>query len=132
MMKKTHSILAKAEEIKDWMVKIRRDFHMNPELGMEEFRTMNKIAEYFDTLGIEYEKGVANTGVVGIIRGNGNGKTVALRADIDALPIQDIKDVVYKSTIPGKMHACGHDAHTTILLGAARLLKNMENELKIV
>lgn len=129
-MEKSCSILDEAKKLKNWMVEIRRDFHMNPELGMEEFRTRDKIVEYLEELGIEYEKGIANTGVVGIISGKTNGKTIALRADMDALPIQDEKNVVYKSTIPNKMHACGHDAHMAILLGAARILKNKQNELK--
>lgn len=101
---------------------------MNPELGYEEFRTRDKIIEYLDALDIEYEK-IASTGIVGIIRGRNSGKTVALRADMDALPIQDEKDLAYSSKTPGKMHACGHDAHMTILLGAAKLLKKRENQI---
>lgn len=124
------SVLAEAEKIKDWLVEIRRDFHMNPELGMEEFRTRDKIVEYLKALDIEYVTGIAGTGVLGIIRGKEEGKTVALRADMDALPIEDKKNVPYRSTVPGKMHACGHDAHMTILLGAARLLKSMEDQLR--
>jgi amidohydrolase len=127
-MKKIYSVLAESEGIKDWMVEIRRDFHMNPEFGMEEFRTRDKIVEYLEILGIEYKK-VAGTGVVGIIRGRKDGKTIALRADMDALPIQDEKDVTYKSTISGKMHACGHDAHMAVLLGAARILKQKQEQL---
>lgn len=125
---KRKSILEEAREINDWLIDIRRDFHKNPELGFQEIRTQGKIMEYLDQLGIKYKK-IANTGVLGIIRGKKEGKTVALRADMDALPIQDAKDVPYKSTVPGKMHACGHDAHTTILLGAARLLKKREDEI---
>jgi len=128
-MKAVHPVLAEAEKIKDLMVKIRRDFHMNPEFGMEEFRTRDKIIEYLETFGIEYVTGIAGTGVVGIIRGKGEGKTIALRADMDALPIQDEKDVTYRSTIPGKMHACGHDAHMTVLLGAAKILKEKQEQL---
>lgn len=128
-MGKHSQILLEAQKIKDWMVGIRRDFHMNPELSTEEFRTSDKIVEYLEGLGVEYERGIANTGIVGMIRGKKDGKTVALRADMDALPIQDEKDVVYKSRIDGKMHACGHDAHVAILLGAARILKDMEEDL---
>jgi amidohydrolase len=80
-------------------------------------------------MGIEYKTGIADTGVLGIIRGKQSGKTVALRADMDALPIQDKKDAVYKSRIDGKMHACGHDAHTAVLLGTAKILKGMETNL---
>lgn len=125
---KSKNILEEAREINDWLVNIRRDFHRNPELGLEEIRTQEKVMEYLDSLGIEYER-IASTGVLGIIKGNKKGKTVALRADMDALPIQDEKDVPYKSTIPGKMHACGHDAHMTVLLGAARLIKEREDKL---
>ena len=128
-MKKYNEILTEALNIKDWIVEIRRDLHMNPELSTEEFRTRDKIVEYLENLGIEYKTGIADTGVLGIIRGKQSGKTVALRADIDALPIQDKKDVPYKSTVDGKMHACGHDAHAAILLGAAKILKNMEDDL---
>lgn len=128
-MRKYNEILTKARNIKDWIVGIRRDLHMNPELSTEEFRTRDKIVEYLEDLGIEYETGIADTGVVGIIRGGQKGKTVALRADIDALPIQDKKDVPYRSAVDGKMHACGHDAHTAILLGTAKMLKDMEDNL---
>ncbi len=118
----------KAGEIKDWLISIRRDFHQNPEFGMEEYRTQGKIIELLESMKIEYQS-VANTGIVGLIRGNAPGKTVALRADMDALPIIDLKDVSYKSKIQGKMHACGHDAHMTILLGAARLLNEIKSNL---
>lgn len=119
-------------QIYDELVNIRRDFHMHPELGMKEYRTSSKIAEYLDKWGIEYESGIANTGIVAIIRGRQTPdfKTVALRADIDALPIQEENDVEYKSIYNGKMHACGHDVHTTILLGTAKILKEMEDEIE--
>lgn len=122
--------LENAEKIKEWLVEARRDFHMNPELGMEELRTGKKISEYLDEMGIEHRTGVAKTGVVGIIRGGYEGKTVALRADMDALPIKDEKNVEYKSKVAGKMHACGHDAHMAILLGAAKILNSMRDQLK--
>lgn len=122
-------ILDKTLEIKDWVINIRRDFHQYPELGYEEFRTQGKIIEYLNELGIENHV-VAKTGVMGIIRGNAEGKTVALRADIDALPMEDKKDVEYKSKHPGKMHSCGHDSHAAILLGAARVLSTMKEEIK--
>ncbi|MGI6427288.1 MAG: M20 metallopeptidase family protein [Natronincolaceae bacterium] len=128
-MKKYNEILAGAQDIRDWTVKVRRDFHMNPELSGKEFRTRDKVIEYLKDMGIEYKTGIADTGVLGIIRGKQSGKTVALRADMDALPIQDKKDAVYKSRIDGKMHACGHDAHTAVLLGTAKILKGMETNL---
>lgn len=116
-------------DMKPYLVETRRDIHKHPEFGMEEFRTKGKIEEQLDEMGIAYESGIAHTGVVGIIKGDNEGKTVALRADMDALPIQEVNDVPYKSTIDGKMHACGHDAHTTILLGAARMLQKYKQHL---
>ena len=104
------------------MIEIRRDLHEHPELGLEEHRTSAKIQSLLDEMGVEHEDGLGGTGVLGLIPGDGEGKVVALRADMDALPLQDEKDVTYASKVPGKMHACGHDVHTTILLGAARLL----------
>jgi len=117
------------DDIKDELINIRRDFHMNPELGGNEFRTMNKICEYLETWGIEYTSCVAETGVVAIIRGGKCGKTIGVRADIDALPIKEENEVSYKSLIEGTMHACGHDAHTAIALEAAKILKSMESQL---
>ncbi len=105
------------------MIEIRRDLHQHPELGLEEHRTSAKVQDLLDEMGIEHVDGLGGTGVLGLIRGTGEGNVVALRGDMDALPIQDAKDVPYASTIPGKMHACGHDVHTTVLLGAARLLQ---------
>ncbi|SET63766.1 amidohydrolase [Natronincola peptidivorans] len=122
-------ILKEAEAIKNWLCTVRRDFHQNPELGMEEFRTQEKITTYLQEMGIEVITGIANTAVVAMIRGKYPGKTVALRGDMDALPIADRKKVSYRSKIEGKMHACGHDAHMTILLGAAKLLKGMEDRI---
>jgi amidohydrolase len=115
-------LLAAAEAILPWMVEIRRDLHQHPELGLEEFRTAARVAERLDELGIEHVDGIGGTGVLGLIPGRPGGPVVALRADLDALPLEDAKDVPYRSTVPGRMHACGHDAHTTILLGAARIL----------
>ncbi len=118
------------DQLKDWLIQVRRDFHLHPELGFEENRTAKKIAAYLDEMGIEYIEGIARTGIVGIIRGGQEGKTIALRADIDALPIQDEKKTEYQSMVEGKMHACGHDAHTTILLGTAKVLNEMKDSLK--
>jgi amidohydrolase len=122
-LKTPSEILESAREILPWMIEIRRDLHRHPELGLEEHRTSAKIRGLLDEMGIEHRDGLGGTGVLGVIRGNGDGRVVALRGDMDALPIQDDKDVPYRSTVAGKMHACGHDVHTTVLLGAARLLQ---------
>jgi amidohydrolase len=115
----------------DQLVEIRRDFHKNPELSGKEIRTGDKICEYLDSWGIEYERGYADTGIVGIIRGRkGPGKTIGVRADIDALPITEEADYDYCSVNEGVMHACGHDVHTTILLGMGKILKDLENEIE--
>ena len=116
------------EEIYDEMVKIRRKIHMNPELGDEEFETSATIKEFLKNNGIEYEE-IINTGIVATIY-NGEGKTVATRADIDALPIFEENEVEYKSKINGKMHACGHDAHITIQMGVAKILANNKDKWK--
>jgi amidohydrolase len=126
----SNKVLELAKEISPWLSKVRRDFHMYPELGMEEFRTQRKICEYLDEFGISYKK-MAKTGVVGEIKGNNAFKTIALRADMDALPILEKNNVSYKSQNNGVMHACGHDAHTTILLGVAKILSEKKDELRV-
>jgi amidohydrolase len=101
---------------------IRRDIHANPELGLEEHRTAELVARKLEEWGIEVHRGVGKTGVVGVLR-SGNGEaTIGLRADMDALPIVEANDFAYRSQNTGTMHACGHDGHTTMLLGAARYL----------
>ena len=112
------------DEIFDELVQIRRDFHMHPELSQNEFRTQRKIREYLNKWGIENYT-CAETGVVGIIRGKNKGKTVGIRGDIDALPIHEENDVPYRSLTPGVMHACGHDAHAAIVLGTAKIIKEL-------
>lgn len=124
----TESIWRQAQEILPWLSQVRRDFHQYPEFGMEEFRTQEQIIRYLDELGIPYFKS-AGTGVVGIIQGGSPGATVALRGDMDALPIEEANETEYRSKIAGKMHACGHDAHMTCLLGAARILNDAKHEL---
>lgn len=118
-----------AEAILPWMVEIRRDLHQHPELGLEEHRTARQVQVRLNELGIEHVDGIGGTGVLGLIRGGEEGPAVALRADLDALPLTDAKDVPYKSQVPGRMHACGHDFHTAVLLGAARLLAERRREL---
>lgn len=114
---------AKAEKIAAEIVTLRREIHRFPELGFQEVKTSQLICKTLGELGINYQKGVARTGVVAEIK-RGQGKTVALRADMDALPITEQSGLPYASEHPGVMHACGHDAHTAMLLGAARLLQN--------
>jgi hippurate hydrolase len=105
----------------------RRDFHAHPEIGFEEHRTSDIVARQLEALGCEVHRGVGRTGVVGVLR-EGNGPvSIGLRADMDALPILEANDVPYKSTRAGVMHACGHDGHTTMLLGAARYLAETRN-----
>ncbi|AGB03926.1 amidohydrolase [Aciduliprofundum sp. MAR08-339] len=108
----------------DEIIALRRDFHMHPELGFEEFRTSGIVRDYLGDLGIETVS-MAKTGVVGYLN-NGGEVTVGIRADMDALPIQEENEVPYKSRVPGKMHACGHDAHTAMLLVTAKILSGME------
>jgi hippurate hydrolase len=107
---------------------IRRDLHAHPELAFEESRTSAMVAESLKKWGIETHTGLAKTGVVGVIKGRANGgKSVGLRADMDCLPMHETGTVPYKSTHAGRMHACGHDGHTTMLLGAARYLAETRN-----
>ncbi|XJZ27019.1 M20 family metallopeptidase [Bacillota bacterium Lsc_1132] len=120
---------ARLEELYEQMVDWRREMHKYPELSNEEVRTSAMIAEILTGFGIEIQTGVGGTGVVGIIRGAKPGKTIALRADFDALPIQDEKEVAYKSTVPGVMHACGHDGHTATLLAVAKVLSEHRDDL---
>lgn len=108
---------------------MRRYFHKCPEISFNEYKTAEKIEKELDSLGI-YHKRIGETGIIGVIRGKGKGeKIIALRADIDALNIKDLKNVNYKSQIDGVCHACGHDAHMASLLGAAKILKSKENEI---
>lgn len=111
------------------MVVIRRHLHMNPELSFKEEKTAQYIFDFYANLGVEVRKGVGGNGVVARVRGGRPGKTVALRADFDALPIQDEKDVSYKSTVPGVMHACGHDGHTATLLQLAKAMHELHEDL---
>jgi amidohydrolase len=105
---------------------IRRDIHAHPEIGMEEYRTSELVAKQLEAWGVEVHRGVGKTGVVGVLR-NGAGPSIGLRADMDALPIHEQTNLEYSSRNPGVMHACGHDGHTTMLLGAARYLAETRN-----
>lgn len=117
-------------EILTELIETRRDLHAHPEIGFNEVRTSGIVADRLRALGIEVRTGVAKTGVVGLLRGGAPGATVMLRADMDCLPITEANDVPYKSQNPGLMHACGHDAHTAMLLATARVLAERRETLK--
>ncbi|OWY23021.1 amidohydrolase [Sphingobacteriales bacterium UPWRP_1] len=113
------------------VVAIRRHLHAHPELSFEEYQTSAFVQEKLTQYGLPFTNGIANTGVVAYVEGKKPGKkTIALRADMDALPITEANEVPYKSTVPGVMHACGHDAHTASLLGAAKILSQLKNEFE--
>ena len=119
------AMLQQAKALKGEMVRLRRTIHQNPELGFDVYETAGLVAQTLADLGIEAQTGVGKTGVVAHL-GRGDGPAIGIRADMDALPILEQTGVEYASKIPGKMHACGHDAHTAMLLGAAMLLKEAE------
>jgi len=128
----------KADKINDKVIEWRRYFHQNPELSNREFNTSKKIAEHLTSLGIKVTTGVAKTGVVGILEGGKPGPVIALRADIDALPVKERTPVDYASKAKGTyqgnevdvMHACGHDTHIAVLMGAAEILSEMKADIK--
>jgi amidohydrolase len=124
--------------IESKVIEWRREIHQNPELSNREFKTAEKIANHLKSLGIEVQTGVAHTGVVGILKGRQDGKVVALRADIDALPVMERNDLPFKSNVTseflgekvGVMHACGHDTHTAMLMGVAEVLSKNKDKIK--
>ncbi len=119
-----NSIADRADELKGW----RRELHQHPEICYEEVWTSDFVAAKLESFGIEVHRGMGKTGVVGVLRGNGDSdRAIGLRADIDALPMQELNEFEHKSKIPGRMHACGHDGHTTMLLGAAQYLAETRN-----
>ncbi|MBS0321743.1 MAG: amidohydrolase [Proteobacteria bacterium] len=113
----------------DEFTRVRRDLHAHPELGFDEHRTADTIADHLAALGIEHHRGIGKTGIVAVVpgRGSGSGRSVGLRADMDALPMVEDNVFSYKSTTHGRMHGCGHDGHTTMLLAAARYLAETRN-----
>src|SRR3974390_1858233 len=112
----------------DELTSIRRDLHAHPEIGLEEERTSGICAEKLREWGIEVHRGVGGTGVVGVLKGKGSGgRRIGLRADMDALPMEENTNLKWRSTIPGRFHGCGHDGHTTMLLGGARYLAETRN-----
>ncbi len=132
------SLEAAYEKVEPKVIEWRRDIHQFPELSNREFKTAEKIANHLKSLGIEVQTGVAHTGVVGILKGDQPGKVVALRADIDALPVTERNDLPFRSEVTseflgekvGVMHACGHDTHTAILMGVAEVLAKNKDKIK--
>jgi len=120
------NILQKTRGIREKIIDLRRDFHQHPEIALKEFNTAKKVEGILRGLGIETKMMVKDTGVRGTLKGSLPGKTIALRADLDALPVQEETDLPYRSKNAGAMHACGHDAHTAMLLGAATVLAERE------
>ncbi len=127
MISELHSLLEKSY---DEMVQIRRYLHQYPEPSFKEFQTATYIRGFYDKIGVPYRANVGGNGIVATIKGEKPGPTVALRADFDALAIQDEKDVPYKSTVPGVMHACGHDGHTATLLVLAKSIQQLKDHLE--
>lgn len=121
-------VLPRIAEYANELTAMRRDFHEHPEIGFEEVRTSGIVAELLRSWGVdEVHTGIGKTGVVGIIKGKGEGRSIGLRADMDALPMDEQTNLPYASKTPGRFHGCGHDGHTTILLGAARYLAETRN-----
>ena len=123
-----NSLTSKIKNLKSWLIDVRRDLHKTPELGLEEFLTKEKIIKYLEEIGIDYTTYPNHTGVMAYINKNAKN-TVAIRADIDALPIVETNNKSYKSIHSGKMHACGHDGHVAGLLGAAMILNELKDNL---
>ncbi len=125
------SIQQKSIALAEDTIKLRRHLHANPELSYQEYKTAKFVAENLKTAGLKPQEGVADTGLVVLIEGkNPSSKTVALRADMDALPIEEQNNVSYKSKNAGVMHACGHDVHTSSLLGTARILNEIKDQFE--
>ncbi|MFA5880796.1 MAG: amidohydrolase [Eubacteriales bacterium] len=124
-------IISEANRLQPELVEIRRHIHRNPELGFEEWETAKLVSEKISGLGLRVTKGVAKTGILAVLPREGSNRTIALRADMDALPVEEQNDVPYKSVNPGIMHACGHDAHLAMLIGAAKILSFLKDGLKV-
>ena len=124
------SVLARAIAEREYMVEARRAIHCRPELGFEEHATARLIAERLEALGLEVKTGVGGTGVLAVLKGGGPGPTVALRADMDALPVSEETGLPYASVRPGLMHACAHDMHCAVLLGVAAALRECVSEFR--
>ncbi len=123
------NIKKEIEMLKDELIALRRDFHQHPELGFQEHRTSEIVANYLEDCGLEVQRNVAKTGVVGLLKGNEPGPTILLRSDMDALPVTEENDLPFKSVNEGVMHACGHDGHMSMLLIAAKILSKHKDEI---
>jgi amidohydrolase len=120
--------IPRIEAFSDDLTALRRDFHAHPEIGFEEKRTSGIVADLLASWGVEVHRGIGGTGVVGVLKGRGDGaRRIGLRADMDALPMEEKTNLPWRSTVPNRFHGCGHDGHTTILLGAARYLAETRN-----
>ncbi|HXZ04129.1 MAG TPA: amidohydrolase [Ktedonobacteraceae bacterium] len=131
-MSRSDHLKSDIDELVPDLIATRRDLHEHPELAFEEVRTSGIVEQRLRTMGLEVQTNIAKTGVVGLLRGGASkpgAKTIAIRADMDALPIHEMNDIDYRSTIDGKMHACGHDGHTSILLAVADILNKRRKEL---
>ena len=117
----------KTKALHNQLTEWRQDLHMNPQIGFEEKFASNKVASLLKDFGLEIHKNIAKTGVVGVLKKGSSSKSIGIRADMDALPIQETNTFNYKSKIANRMHACGHDGHTTMLLGAAKHLAESGN-----
>src|SRR5437762_7033939 len=131
-MSQSDHLKSDIDELVPDLIAMRRDLHEHPELAFEEVRTSGIVAQRLRTLGLEVQTGIAKTGVVGLLKGGASkpgAKTIAIRADMDALPIHELNEIDYRSIVDGKMHACGHDGHTSILLSVADILSRRRAEL---
>lgn len=124
-------MLEKINEINEWLISVRRDLHQTPEIGLLEFKTKEKIIKYLNEIGVDYKTFKKHTGIMAYIINKNAKKTIAIRADIDALPINEENELPYKSKFNGFMHACGHDAHTAILLGTCKILNELKYNLNV-
>ncbi|MCD6043002.1 MAG: hypothetical protein K0R40_2605, partial [Burkholderiales bacterium] len=125
-----HRIAAAAERIAPELVALRRRLHQKPELAFEEHETSAAVASYLRRLPLSVKTGIGTTGVVAVLEGAKPGRTIGVRADMDALPIHEETGLAFASKVPGKMHACGHDVHTVIVLGVAAVLSELRDSLK--
>src|SRR5437763_13038995 len=131
-MSQSDHVKSDIDELVPDLIAMRRDLHEHPELSFEEVRTSGIVAQRLRSLGLDVRTGVAKTGVVGLLHGDASkpgAKTIAIRADMDALPIHELNEIDYRSTVDGKMHACGHDGHTSIALAVADILSKRRAEL---